>query len=169
MLARSLAEAADPILAQDYTQRQQQRLAALQGQQTTESALASLLQSGSDTAGKWAQLIPTLNEAYYSPAEHLQNVGKFYQDRGQQQLANDIALYNAQEARPWEQLQRFQAAISGAGAQGGTKVTATTPYTPTTLQKITGGALTGAGLGSIFGAPGAGVGAQAAGGLLGLL
>jgi hypothetical protein len=168
VLARSLAEAADPILMQDYQNRQQTRLGALSGQQGANTALGNLLQAGSDTAGKWAQLLPTLNEAFYAPGEHLQNVGKFYQDREQQQLANDIALYNAQQAYPWEQLQRFQAAISGAGAQGGTKVTATTPYTPTTLQRVTGGALSGAGLGSIFGAPGAAIGAGA-GGLLGLL
>ena len=161
VLARSLAEAADPILAQDYTQRQQTRLGATSG-------LKALYGDAANLAGNWAKIMPALNEAQYGSAERLQNVGKYYQDRGQQQLANDMALYNANEARPWEQLQRFQAAISGAGATGGTKVTATTPYTPTTLQRIGGGAATGAGIGSIFGAPGAGVGALA-GGLMGLL
>lgn len=168
VLARSLAEAANPILAQDYTQRQQTRLNALGGQLNVGQAISSAQQAGQETAGKWGQLMPTLDEAKYAPAMHAQNVGKFYQDRAQQQLANDISLYNAQQARDWEQLQRFQAAISGAGAQGGTRVTSTTPYTPTTLQRVTGGAISGAGLGSIFGPAGAGVGALG-GGLLGLL
>ena len=168
VLARSLAEAADPILAQDYTQRQQTRLGALAGQLGVGTEIANIQQAGQDTAGRWGQLVPTLDEAMYAPAYHAQNVGKFYQDRAQQQLANDISLFNAREAYPWEQLQRFQGINTGTGALGGTKVTSTTPYTPTTLQRIGGGAITGASLGSIFGAPGAGIGALG-GGLLGML
>ena len=161
VLGRSLAEAADPILAQDYAQRQQTSLAALQGQ-------GNIYNQGQDTAGKWAQLMPALDEAQYAPAYHMQNYGKFFQDRAQQDVANQVATWNAQEARTWEQAARLANILSGAGGLGGTKVTTQNAYQPTTLQKIGGGAIAGAGLGSMFGPVGAGVGA-AGGGLLGLL
>jgi len=152
--ARAMAEAADPILAQDYARRQQQ----MQG----------IAEGGLTRAGQWSQLMPTLDEARYTGAEHLQNIGKFYTDRAQQDLANQVATYNAQQARPWEQLARYANVLSGAGGLGGTKVTTQNAYQPTTLQKIGGGAIAGAGLGSMFGAPGAAIGAGA-GGLLGML
>jgi len=152
--ARAMAEAADPILAQDYARRQQQ----MQG----------IAEGGLTRAGQWSQLMPTLDEAQYAGAEHMQNYGKFFQDRAAQDLANQVATYNAQQSRPWEQDARLANILAGAGGLGGTKVTTQNAYQPTTLQKIGGGAIAGAGLGSMFGAPGAAVGAGA-GGLLGLL
>jgi hypothetical protein len=160
-MARSLQEAAAPVLAQDYAQRQQLSLAALQGQ-------GGMYNEGAANAGRWANLMPALDEAQYAGAEHMQNYGKFMQDRAQQDLANQVATWNAQQSRPWEQLARYANILSGAGGLGGTKVTTQNAYQPTTLQKIGGGALAGAGLGSMFGAPGAAVGAGA-GGLLGML
>lgn len=161
VLSRSLAEAADPVLAQDYAQRQQLSLAALQGQ-------GGIYNEGAANAGRWAQLMPTLDEAQYAPAYHMQNYGKFMQDRAQQDIANNVATWNAQESRTWEQAARLANILSGAGGLGGTKVTTQNAYQPTTLQKIGGGAIAGAGLGSMFGAPGAAIGAGA-GGLLGML
>ena len=161
VLSRSLAESADPILAQDYTQRQQQAL-------QTAGSLANLYQSGLDTAGKWGQLMPTLDQAQYAGAQQMQDIGNFYQGRANQDIANQVAVWNAQQAKQWENLQRYAGILSGAGGLGGTKVTTTTPAAPSLLQSVGGGALTGAGLGSIFGAPGAGIGAVG-GGLLGLL
>ena len=74
VLSRSLAESADPVLAQDYTQRQQTQLAALQGQ-------GGIYGQGQQTAGQWAQLMPTLDEAQYAGAQHMQDYGSFMQDR----------------------------------------------------------------------------------------
>ena len=54
---------ADPSLAQDYARRQQQ----MQG----------IAEGGLQRAGQWAQLMPTLDEAQYAPAERMASVGQF--------------------------------------------------------------------------------------------
>jgi hypothetical protein len=162
VMSRSLAEAANPILAQDYTQRQNTMLNALQGQQGVYSNAQNL-------AGQWAQNMPGLDEARYAGSGHMQNIGNYYQNRDQQAKANELQLYNAQQAYPWEQLSRYQSAVSGTGALGGTKVTSTTPYQQSTLQKIAGGALSGAGLGGSFGGAGGAAAGALGGGLLSLL
>jgi len=144
--ARAMAEAANPILAEDYSQ-------------------------GLQRAGQWAQLMPTLDEARLAPAQGLMNLGQFYNERAQNQLNDQIKLYNAQQARPWEQVARLNAIAGWAGGLGGTQFgTQTTPINqPSTLQKLFGGAAAGAGIGGSFGGPvGAGVGALG-GGLLGLM
>jgi hypothetical protein len=161
VLARSLAEAADPVLAQDYAQRQQTRLAALGGAE-------NLYGGGLQRAGQWAQLTPTLDQARFSGSDRLMSLGDFYQNREQNDLIANIKQYEAQQARPWEQLAKYANILQGGGGLGGTKTTtASTPAVPTS-QRIFGGALAGAGVGSMFGAPGAGIGALG-GGLLGLL
>jgi len=155
--ARAMAEAADPVLAQDYARRQQQ----MQG----------IAEGGLQRAGQWSQLMPTLDEARYAPAQQLMALGQFGQERDQRAIDDQIKLYNAQQARPWEQLARFNAISSGAGGLGGTQFgTQTTPINqPSTLQRLFGGAAAGAGIGGSFGGPvGAGVGALG-GSLLGLL
>jgi hypothetical protein len=154
VMARALGEVADPVLAQDYARRQQQQ--------------QDILSGGLQRAGQFAQLMPTLDQAKYSGADMLMGLGQYYNDRAQQQLNSQIQLYNAQQAYPWEQLQRYNAIAAGAGGLGGTKVT-TSPSTAAPLSsRIFRGALAGGGLGSMFGAPGAGIGALG-GGLLGLL
>ena len=155
--ARAMAESADPILAQDYARRQQQ--------------MQSIATGAQQNAGQWSQLMPTLDQAQLAPAQGLANLGQFYQERDQKAIEDQIKLYNAQEARPWEQLARYNAISGGAGALGGTMAgTQTTPINqPSTLQRLFGGAAAGAGIGGTFGGPlGAGVGALG-GGLLGLL
>jgi hypothetical protein len=144
--ARAMAEAANPILAEDYSQ-------------------------GLQRAGQWAQLMPTLDQAQYAPAQSLMALGQYNQERAQNVLDQQVKTYNAQQAYPWEQLARYNAIVGGAGGLGGSMTgTQTTPINnPSTLQKLFGGAAAGAGIGGSFGGPlGAGVGA-AAGGLLGLL
>jgi hypothetical protein len=155
--ARAMAEAADPVLAQDYARRQQQQ--------------QSILESGLQRAGQYAQLQPALDEAKYAPAQSLLAIGQYQQDRAQKQLEDNIKFYNAQQAYPWEQLARYNAIAGGAGGLGGSLAgTTSTPITqPSTLQKLFGGAAAGAGIGGSFGgAPGAGIGAGI-GGLLGML
>jgi hypothetical protein len=169
VMARALAESADPILAQDYQARQQQRLAATQGFGATQQSLADLYGQGLQRSGQWAQLAPSLAEAQYAPAQKLAGYGEYLTQRDQQALADQMKMYNAQQAWPWEQLARYNAIIGGAGGLGGTAVTtAPGPQQPSLLQSGLGGALAGAGLGSTFGPAGAGAGALG-GGLLGLL
>jgi hypothetical protein len=156
-MARALAQSADPILAQDYTQRRQLQ--------------SDILQGGAQRAGQWAQLAPTLDQAQYAPAQNLAAIGQFYTDRNQQDINNQIQLWNQSQARDWEQLARYNAIISGTGALGGTSTGTTSTPLPqsSTTSRLFGGALAGAGLGSAI-LPGIGTGIGAlGGGLLGLL
>src|SRR6185369_9168800 len=126
---------------------------------------------GLERAGQWAQLMPTLDAARLAPAQSLMGLGQFYNERSQKALDDQIKLWNAQQARPWEQAARLNAIAGGAGGLGGTQFgTQTTPINqPSTMQKLFGGAAAGAGIGGSFGGPvGAGIGAVG-GGLLGLL
>jgi len=144
--ARAMAEAANPILAEDYSQ-------------------------GLQRAGQWAQLMPTLDQAQYAPAQSLMALGQYNQERAQNVLDQQVKTYNAQQAYPWEQLARYNAIVGGAGGLGGTMTgSQTTPINnPSTLQRLFGGAAAGAGIGGSFGGPaGAGIGALG-GGLLGML
>jgi hypothetical protein len=155
--ARAMAEAADPLLAQDYARRQQQQ--------------QSILEGGQQRMGQWAQLMPGLDEARLAPAQGLMTLGQFQQERDQKQLEDQIKTYNAQQAYPWEQLARYNAIAGQAGALGGsmTGTTSTPINQPSTLQRLLGGGLAGAGIGGSFGGPvGAGVGAVG-GGLLGMM
>jgi hypothetical protein len=193
----AIAQAAAPILAQDYAQRQQQRMQAGQGllgslaqQQAaaqgytgaeqrllagtqalgqTYGAMGDIYRQGLEQAGKYAQQLPVLEEAQYSPAERYAQVGQFYQTRDQQALNDQIKKYNADQAYLWEQLAREAAILQGAGGLGGSTVTGVPVNQPSTLQKLFGGALAGAGVGSAI-LPGWGTAAGAVGGgLLGLL
>jgi hypothetical protein len=170
-MARALAESADPILAQDYARRQQEKLASLQGMQQAYGAQGDIYGQGLQRAGQWAQLMPSLDEARYSGAQKLGAVGQYNQERAQKELEDQIKLYNAQQAYPWEQLARYNALIGGAGALGGTTVgSTTTPInSPSTLQKVLGGGAAGAGIGGSFGGPVGGAVGAGVGGLLGLL
>jgi len=153
----AITQAMAPTLAADYARRQQQQ--------------QDILTGGQDRMGKWAQIMPGLDEAQYAPAEKLASGAQFYQERDQKALDDQIKLYNAQQAYPWEQLARYNAIVGGAGGLGGTSFgSTTTPINqPSTLQRLFGGAAAGAGLGATFGGlPGAGIGALG-GGLLGLL
>lgn len=147
VMTRALAESANPQLAADYT-------------------------AGLQRAGQWSQLMPTLDQAQYAPAQSLMALGQYSTDRAQNELNDQIKLYNAQQSRAWEQLARYNAIIGGAGGLGGSSVTTSTSpgvVQPSTLQRVLGGGLAGAGIGGSFGGPvGAGVGAVG-GGLLGLL
>jgi len=153
VLTRALSETDAPVLAQDYARRQQEMLAATQGQ-------AGVYQQGLAQAGQYSQLLPSLQQLQYLPAQNEMAMGSIYDQRAQTQLNDRIKLYNAQQSYPWEQLARFNAVLSGVGGLGGTQVTSSTPYQPPLAQRLLGGAIAGGGLGgSIFGPVGAGVGA----------
>ena len=109
-------------------------------------------QGGLNRAGQWAQLMPTLDQAQYAGPDRMQSYGQFL----------------TRTARSWiwqdqiGDLQRRAGAAVGAivalrqhpvrrwRRSGGTKITTQNAYQPTTLQKIGGGAIAGAGLGSMF-------------------
>jgi hypothetical protein len=151
----AIAQAIAPTLAQDYMQRQ--------------GMAADIYGQGLQRAGSAAQLIPTLDEARYGNLGHWMDVGNIQRGYDQALIDAQLKLYNAQQARPWEQLQRYNALVGGAGSLGGTQITSTPGATPpSTMQRILGGGLAGAGMGSMFGPVGAGVGALG-GGLLGLM
>jgi len=155
--ARAMAEAADPVLAQDYARRQQQ----MQG----------IAEGGLQRAGQWSQLMPSLDEARLAGAQGYAALGQFTQERAQKQLEDQIKVYNAQQAWPWEQTARLNAIAGQAGGLGGTQFgTQTTPINqPSTLQRLFGGAAAGAGIGGSFGGPVGGAAGAGIGGLLGLL
>lgn len=160
----AVAQAIAPTLAADYQARQAQ-------QQQATGSLADLYGQGLQRAGQYSQLIPTLDEARFTNAGRLMDLGQFYSGRGQAGLNSQIQQYNAQQAFPWENLARYNAIVQGAGGLGGSQVTGLTGVTqqPTTMQRLFGGAAAGAGIGGSFGGlPGAGIGALG-GGLLGLL
>jgi hypothetical protein len=152
----AIAQAIAPTLAQDYMQRQ--------------GMAADIYGQGMQRAGQAAQLIPSLDEARYAGAGHLLDIGQQQRAYDQALLDQQMKLYNAQQMAPWEQLFRYSAAVGGAGGLGGTQITSSPGATqPSTLQRVLGGGLAGAGLGSaIFPGVGTGIGA-AAGGLMGLL
>jgi hypothetical protein len=157
-----IAQAIAPTLAEDYNRRQQ-----LQMQAT--GAQADIYGQGLQRAGQWAQAAPSLYEAQYLPAQHMQDVGNFYTQYAQQGLNDQMKQYAAQQAWPWEQLARYNAAVQGVGGLGGTTVTQSPgPTQPSSTQRLLGGALAGAGMGSMFGPVGMGVGAIG-GGLLGMM
>ena len=158
----AIAQAIAPTLAEDYNRRQQLQMAAT-------GAQGDIYGQGLQRAGQAAQLIPQLDEARYAGAGHLMDIGQQYRQYEQALLDQQLKLWNAQQAYPWENLQRYAALAQGAGGLGGTQITSTPGATqPSQLQRILGGALAGGGMGSMFGPVGMGVGA-AGGGLLGMM
>lgn len=184
VMARALAESADPILAQDYANRQQLQLQAtgqlgqmlgqmggLYGQQgQLYGQMGNLYGQAQQQAGQAAQLTPTLDQARYASGGALMGLGDANRSYEQALLDQGLKLWNAQQAYPWEQLSRYSAISGQAGGLGGTQITTSPGATqPSTLQRLLGGSLAGAGIGSAI-APGIGTGIGAiGGGLLGLL
>jgi hypothetical protein len=151
----AIAQAIAPTLAQDYMQRQ--------------GMAADIYGQGLQRAGQAAQLIPNLDMARFANAGMMLDLGQQQRSYDQALLDQQMKLYNAQQMAPWEQLFRYQAAVGGAGGLGGTQITSSPgAQQPSTLQRILGGGLAGAGMGSMFGPVGTGVGALG-GGLLGML
>ena len=110
--------------------------------------------------------MPGLAQAEYTPAQMALSGGQYAQDYAQQALQGQISEFNAAQMFPWQNLERFNAIMSGAGQLGGTQVTAMTPQQPSLMSRLAGGALVGGGLGSTIGGPvgaagGAGLGALA--------
>src|SRR5262245_41382791 len=98
----AIAQAIAPTLAQDYMQRQ---------------GLASeIYGQGLQRAVQAAQLIPSLDQARYANAGMLMDLGQQQRSYEQALIDQNLKLWNAQQALPWEQLQRYQALVGGAGS-----------------------------------------------------
>jgi hypothetical protein len=166
-IARALSESEAPIMAQDYEARQQRLMQAAQGELGVSQNAENIGQALNQMGGQWAQLSPQLAQAQYIPSGGAMNAGDYQQQRAQDLLNQQIQQYNTAQAYPWQQLERESAILAGAGQLGGQQQTSSSTQVPWT-QRVLGGGLAGAGLGSAFGPIGAGVGAGA-GGLLGLL
>src|SRR5215475_10340707 len=136
---QAIAAGMAPALMQDYATRMQIAQQATSGLAQTGQTSAQIYQQG---LGQ----IPGLMQAEYLPAQQQLAVGQYYQDRAQQDLQGQIAAYNAQQAWPWQQLERESAIIGGAGQLGGTTVTSQTPVQAPLAQRLLGGALVGGGL-----------------------
>ncbi|HYV31882.1 MAG TPA: hypothetical protein VEO53_12365 [Candidatus Binatia bacterium] len=189
IMARSLGEAEAPILSADYEARQARKaqaatglmgvdtirgqasqgmLGALDTQGRLYGASGDIEAQGLARAGQWASMIPQLQEAEAAPQKSLLGLGEYRTGLDQQQLDASVKAWNAQQAYPWEQLSRESAIVGNAGALGGTTNTNVSNYRAPFAQRLVGGAIAGAGVGSAFGPWGAPVGA-AGGSLLSLL
>jgi hypothetical protein len=158
--AKAITDATAPILAQNYQSERDRQLASA-------GSLAGIYGQGQDRALQTAAMGGAINDLAYDPAQRIGGIGDFYSGRAQDALGSQIELWNAQQARPWEQVARLNAIASGQGGLGGTS-TSVKPYSgPSSAQRAIGGAASGAALGSMLGPWGTGVGALG-GGLLGM-
>lgn len=176
--AKTLAEASNPIYAEDYQQAQNRRLQAnsmldssLRARESSVGGLlgaqASIYDSGANRAGTLSALSPTLDAQRYAPWERVGAVGDVFGQRDQNDLNSLIERHNITEARPWERLANYAGITNGMGAMGGTSIGTRPTTQASSAQRTLGGAMAGASLGSSFGPWGAGIGGIG-GGLMGL-
>lgn len=154
------------------------RLSAAEGVAGTEGAnianrvnaatqQTGLLNSGLQRGLQSAALAPTLDAARYNDANKLMGVGQAYEGKTQEQINDAMARFNAYEARPWEQVSRYNQLINGQTGAFGTQ---TQPGTSPIQQGISGAAAGAGLLGSLGGTAALGplgYGLPIAGGLLG--
>lgn len=145
-LGQSLTDATAPLLFQNYDNERQRQLSAAQG-------LTDIYGTGANRALQTAGMGSELTGLLYDPADRLASVGSVYDQRAQNDLNAQIERFNAEQARPWEQLGRLNAIATGAGQMGGTQIGAQTrPVARQSgLQQALGYGTAGLGLlGSIF-------------------
>ena len=133
----------------------------------------SILEGGQQRAGQWAQLMPTLDEARYAPAQDAgRRSGNFYQERAQTALDDQIKTVQRPASLPVGTAGALQRHCWAALARWAAPRPAPPPprsISPRPCRRLLGGGLAGAGIGGSFGGPpGAGVGALG-GGLLGMM
>jgi hypothetical protein len=108
-----------------------------------------------------------LNELRYDGASRMAGVGDYFQNRAQADRDNQIANYTGNQTAPWEQLARYASVVNGQAPFFGTQQKTVPNQRGSTAQRLIGGATAGAGMGSMFGPWGTGLGAIG-GGLMGL-
>lgn len=138
-LAKGITDATAPLLYQNYDAERQRQLSAAQG-------LTDIYGQASNRALQTAGMGASLTDQLYDPASRLAGVGQVYDDRAQNALNDQINVWDANQSRPWEQLSRFNAIMTGAGQLGGTQTSVKPVAQQSTLQKILGYGTLGAGL-----------------------
>lgn len=126
-----------------------QGVAGAEGANIQNQLNASNLQSGFYSQGlnrgiSAAQLAPGLNEARYADWNKMLGVGQMEEGKAQQAIDNAISVWNAKQARPWEQLMRMNAIVNGQGQFGGTQISGSNPASM--WQQLLGGGMLGLGL-----------------------
>lgn len=76
--------------------------------------------------GQYASIAPTADELRYADANRLINVGAGQRGELQEQLADNIARFNALQSRPWDQLNLYNNILGGLSSTG----QQTTTYQP---------------------------------------
>lgn len=169
----------DSAIANQIQQQQGNQIQAagmLSGEQQTGIAnqtgllgsIGSLGQQGANNLATFSGLAPSIYSQQYAPYTELAGAGNAYDTQNQNQLTGQVNQFNTQQQQPWNLLNAYMSAITGASGNSGTQSsTATTPQ-PSPLQGLLSGGLLGGQLGSMFGPIGTGIGALG-GGILGAL
>lgn len=158
LMARSIAEANNPLLAQAYesdrnrmlsatgqidsSQRASEaaRLAATQGQTGVQGMnianqmgaagqQAGILGQGLDRSAQWASMMPQLSAMQYDPANRMLMTGGVRDARAQQELDAQRQLFQQQQMMPWEHLNRYMGSIMGTSPLTGNAGTTTSTAT----------------------------------------
>jgi hypothetical protein len=110
-------------------QREMDAIGAFGGMHTT-GASQKLGAAGMAQQNQLAAMgmLPQLDALKYAGADRQMQIGQDYQDRLQTEQDAKIAAYNANQARPWEQLGRLNGIASGAGQLGGTQTGTSMSY-----------------------------------------
>lgn len=127
LLAKNVGDLANNTIYNDYTSYLGRRDAA-------NSNLANLgnvaLNNRTGALGNIASLgqqgFNNLGAAYTglnAPNQDLMNIGAMNEDLATRYKNDELRIFNDQQNKPWEQLGRFNAIASGAGAMGGTQTT----------------------------------------------
>lgn len=126
VLARSIAEANNPLLAQAYESDRNRMLSAsgqIDASNRAQDASrimgaqgqAGILGQGLDRSAQWAGMMPQLSAMQYDPANRMLMTGAVGDARAQQELDAQRQLFEQQQQMPWQQLQRYLGSVSGLG------------------------------------------------------
>lgn len=126
-------------------------------QMQAAGGLADIYGAGLNRSMQATQMAPTVDEMRFANANRLAGIGDFWTGRAQDDLNQQINRYNQEQARPWEQLARYQGILGGLGQLGGTTTQTQPRQGASTAQGAIGGALAGGSLLGPLGAIGGGL------------
>src|SRR5262249_18713414 len=163
---KAIAAGISPTMMQEYELAQNRGLQATGGLGNVYNTEANIYNQGLNRAGMFAQLSPTLAQARFIPSNALGQVADLYSNLENARLGAAQQYWNQQQALPMNYLGQAANVIipgAGLGRQTTSYGTGTSTTTVPQGQRILGGALAGAGLGSAFGPIGTGIGALGGG------
>lgn len=94
------------------------QMGAAQGQ-------AGILNAGQGNAAQWASMMPGLQASAYGPANQLMGAGDYQNQYAQRNIDAQRALFEQQQSRPWDVLNRYGGALTGLGGLIGNAGTTT--------------------------------------------